>query len=570
MTRATVRPIGSELSGLSHAAPGRNAPFLIDGERSRVVGIETRPHFTAEIDGLAVASVEAPGLGSAANILLFPGLLRRDFVGAAGITVETLLAAPTLPLVVAQWSSAGGIGPITLRVPAVRGQQPVIDQANQRLSLRYGAYTIGISVSPAPAYFTHAVEVDGDIRVDFATDDAEHSSLVVSAGSPAEVDAAIVAAAHAPAHALRAASGPTEGLLLRTGVAEIDEGYRWLRSRLAGQISRMIEAPSDRGLLSLGLAAIGTADRTSAEALLSSLAAPAGLGVSTEAEIVYGLLAARHASTFGDRSFARRAARAWANRVPHAHELTSLAGTMLADALHHDAPPDRIAMLRASSSEGDGDSRPAVGGERRLPMAGAGRHRSGRADWVAGLLRGEPVIPRLARSSVDEAHIASAALRSDPDSGWATWRRLLAGRNADAAAMTWDPVGADGSRTAELLLAVCCGLLGLEPDAASGRLRIAPRLPRHLESFGAEGLPIGAGSVSIDYRLDRQVRRFTLTPDAGAIPPLVIFEPSVPGSVSSVRIDGESADLELRRLGAWTVVPVQLPVDATRIIEVES
>ena len=52
------------------------------------------------------------------------------------------------------------------------------------------------------------------------------------------------------------------------------------------------------------------------------------------------------------------------------------------------------------------------------------------------------------------------------------------------------------------------------------------------------------------------------------VPPLMVFEPSVAGAVESVRVDGEAAGLEVRQSGGRSVVPVQLPVDGVRTLEV--
>jgi len=53
-----------------------------------------------------------------------------------------------------------------------------------------------------------------------------------------------------------------------------------------------------------------------------------------------------------------------------------------------------------------------------------------------------------------------------------------------------------------------------------------------------------------------------------SVPPIVVFEPAIPGTVTQVRIDGEAADLEAKTSARWTVVPVQLPVDGARVIEI--
>jgi hypothetical protein len=62
--------------------------------------------------------------------------------------------------------------------------------------------------------------------------------------------------------------------------------------------------------------------------------------------------------------------------------------------------------------------------------------------------------------------------------------------------------------------------------------------------------------------------RYTLEPATAAVPPSVVFEPAVPGRVREVRVDGRPAQLDTRQDGDRTIVPLQIPVDAPRTVEI--
>ena len=55
-----------------------------------------------------------------------------------------------------------------------------------------------------------------------------------------------------------------------------------------------------------------------------------------------------------------------------------------------------------------------------------------------------------------------------------------------------------------------------------------------------------------------------------SVPPVVVFEPAVRGHVVEVRVDGEVAELELRREGNLTIAPVQVPIDGVRHLEIST
>jgi hypothetical protein len=161
----------------------------------------------------------------------------------------------------------------------------------------------------------------------------------------------------------------------------------------------------------------------------------------------------------------------------------------------------------------------------------------------------------------------------DPDAAWGEWRRSLGAGLAfgPAGPATWDDEaddGVDGSRTAEILLALVHGLLGLAHDAPAGRLAMAPRLPTHVNTFTVRGITLGDASLRLGYERSGQNHVFTLDPELAAVPPLIVFEPAVVGRVVGIRIDEALADLDVHRVEGLSLVPVQLPLDGPRRVEI--
>jgi hypothetical protein len=117
------------------------------------------------------------------------------------------------------------------------------------------------------------------------------------------------------------------------------------------------------------------------------------------------------------------------------------------------------------------------------------------------------------------------------------------------------------------------GLLGLEPDAPSGRIRVAPVLPAHLRDFRVQGIRVGDARLELSYRRERGVHRFLLDATDGRVPPMVVLEPSLPfRDLGAVRVDGAAAELtsELHGPGgARTRLRIQIPVDGLRLLEIE-
>lgn len=592
----TFGPIDPELTGLAHPAPARATPFLVEGGSRWIRGVESRPGFTIGRGSTSVVSVNVPGLGTAANVLLFPGIVRRDFAGRDGGLVETLLVASTMPLSVAEWRVGSGRVPghVALELAGPGGE--VVDQESSRIVIARGDHRVGLVLSSADASWSVESRSQEPLRVIVEPEGSGPLSIAVAFGGADDVRRGLAAARHANAHAVRAAAGPESGLLLGTGVPEIDDGFRWLRSRLAGQIHRSVDrgvignaARSGPGATALavggtaldrGVAALGVGDRESADLLVSGR--PGSSPHQT-------LLAARFASVFGGTGAASAIAGAWTSdrsetAGAHSGPLTRLALEELAEALHGAADPGTLATLRRLANESRTASKGA-GTERRLPMTGRDAASvADRSGWIARLLEGDPTPPAPShdRAVIVDARTATARFATNPDEAWVQWRRLLAEpMGGDGPSVLWDaehlsgdgaagsPTEA-GSLTAELLIAVAYGLLGLRPDAGAGRIRIAPRMPSHVTAFEAGGIPVGASTIGLRYTRAKGALRYELSPEVAQVPPLVVLEPSVSGSVRSVRVDGEAAELDLRSAGGRTVVPVQLPLDGVRTLEIET
>lgn len=575
---AHVAPVDSAITGLSRARPTRASPWLIEGSRAIVRGREVEDAASVEFPGLGrVGWREDGGRRRAANLLLFPGLVRRDFVGASGASVETVVVAPGLPLVVRQSARRGpGDSPEELVVDlglitATPRQEPLHTEHGPRgVVLRAGNRCLAVALAQdVPGASISAPVVDGDL-VTVRITPGEDASLLVAGGSIQDVRSALRAAGHLRGHALRAASDLAEdGVRLRTGVAEIDEGWSWLRRRLAGHIDR---GEGDALLTALAVQAAGDRERGLAAAVVARIR-----DTPTEA-----LLAARQALVFGDVAAAARLGAAWAHedRVGTPGALAAVAAEQLADALRYAATPETIAALRRL---GSGPDRPrearSARPTRTLPMIGDGDRRAERAgpgavraspdgDHIAttlsALLRGEPGGPGARPESgtvLPQWDGLARRLRAAPDAAWVEWRTALSSglEEGPFGLATWEP-----TTTAGLILAMTHGLLGIAFDAPVGRLRIAPRMPEHLTRFALDGITLGDATLGFAYERDGSRRTFRLTPDMAATPPLIVLEPTVPSGPIEVFVDGARADLEVRGTGTSTVVPVQFPLDGPR------
>lgn len=576
--------IDPALPGLCIAQPTRAEPFLAESPRMRFVGRQTRAGgrvLVRDGDGLTQATVAllAEGIGRAANLVLYPGVSRRDFAGPRGSVVESVVVARTLPLLA--WRLSGStLGGTRVEVDlAPAAAEPVVERTEAGLVVRAGTHELRLGVWPAPAE-PQITSSGGAIRASIELSDEEATTITLACGTSAEAETAGRAVPHLHSHALGAARGAEEVLRVESGIEAVDDGLSWALARAAG-----LATEGGGEALSLGLASIALGYAPVAERVIDRL--------RHSEPVVAALLAARLSSTLGrTHSAAEIAADLLAPSGPQTGDLLPLAADSLADALQFGATPEVLAALRRVAATPTASlgvapaptTAPDVASPApravALPMARGG---STRAAWLRSVLRGDPDSPPLvADVPSSRARQAAAAFRVDPDRAWADWRALLdeglAGGPTGPA--TWDDwarasvyadtdPGADrSSATAELILAFAHGMLGLAPDAPVGRLRLAPRMPRHLTSFSTTGIPIGDGSIRMRYERDERELRFTLEPERIGVPPLLVFEPSVAGEVEAVSLDGSRVELDLRPKGGRTVVPIQLPLEGRRALSI--
>ncbi|GEM_PF-562992 len=586
----SIPSLDPALPGLCIAQPALAEPFLLEGERVRFIGSQTRSGGQAlfrDAGGSAgmTAGIRPDTLGHAANLVLYPGVSRRDFTGSRGSAVESVVAARTLPFLAWQLSgSAADEARIHLDL-ATPSPSPVIEAHADGLVLIADDQKLRLQITPAPAEI-EVVDSGGGVTASITLIGDTTHTLVLASGTPSETESAIRAARHLSGHALRATQAAEHTLRAVTGVDAVDDGLAWALSRSGGLVA---ERPA--AALSLGLAAIALGHRSAAEAALSSLRASDLVGA--------GILAARIGSTTGDTGPpADIAARLLVDGSALDDERLGLTARSLADALQYGATSEVLAALRAlgaearhsndfTSTTSSATATTSATGGVSLPMAGGSNTQTpvdgSASSWLRGLLSGDPGAPALVedvRSS--RARRAASAFRSDPDRAWADWRAVLDEGlvRGPAGPATWDDLTAlpalhdqnldRPAATGELILAFVNGMLGLSPDAPVGRLRLAPRMPEHLTRFAVEGIPIGEGTIRMAYERSGAEVLFTLEPERIGVPPLLVFEPSVSGEARSVTVDGAAAELDLRSDMGRTVVPVQLPLDSLRTVRITS
>ena len=406
---------------------------------------------------------------------------------------------------------------------------------------------------PEPSAWSVREAAGGGVRARAVVDGRGPVTLLVTAGPGAQVARALAAAPHLSSHEVRAAAAADpakmDTLVVRSGVPELDDGVAWATARVHAAMRRSgAEDPEAIFWSGVGALAVGDADSAKrALALLVGLERPEPLAV---------LLAARYALASGDRGVALEhldrlgpeAIEALRHGGAEAWSRWSAALGSLADALHQSASPSELDALRVAAAR----PHAATGGGLRLPMAGDAR--PGPASWPGHLLgRGGRGAARPGGAPPAVLGPWVALREGRADAGYAGWRQALAVGLAGGPAGrgTWDPSPQPGSGAAPgagtLLATLAHGLLGIDPDAPSGRLRIAPVLPGHIRSFTVENIRVAEARVTLAYRREGRVHRYRLEPLGGRIPVMAVFEPSLPvGSVTSIRWTAPKPTLNAR------------------------
>ena len=568
-----------EPAGAAIAGPAGSGSFAIEGEQVLAVGRDRRSIEHLRLGGEEFGGSWAADLGAVATVLRHPGMIRREWVGPSGTVIETLLAHPSLPLLLAQWELPDGTARPFLRIGTGNGSaawtEAVEDNlaadgdddrggagAPRTLAFRVGERVHALAVTPGASLALDPSE--GVVLVA----GSGPTTLLLAGGAPERVGTTLRAGAHLQALARRVAGADLEdGLSLRTGVAEVDEGLEWARWRLRGMCGRGHTASVPH--LFDGLAAASVGDQPAAEAVLGVLEErdPALAGLLA-AELALGWGSVRRAASTAQRLLDGAGARSSSGASTDAwsgSDLTAVACDRLALALDGGAPPDLVATLRAAAARA-----PEPGGGRSLPMAGRASEPATLGAWTTALLQGrpDPSTPSLGMGPFPD-------FTSEPDEAWSAWRRSVAEGLAagPAGPGSWDdPLGAPGptvGRTASLLLQLTKGVLGLAPDAPKGRVEIAPRLPAHLTRFRAEGITVGGARLALELERDGGTHRWRVEPTFASVPVLAVLELSMVGAVRAVHLDGERAELDVRPGAGRSVVPVQLPIDGVRTVEIE-
>ncbi len=115
-------------------------------------------------------------------------------------------------------------------------------------------------------------------------------------------------------------------------------------------------------------------------------------------------------------------------------------------------------------------------------------------------------------------------------------------------------------------------LLAFRADAPAGRIHLTPALPSHWTGLAVRGLACAATRFDLEYERTeiegRRVDRWILRPTEGAVPSTLILRLPAVHPDPEVRIDGEPAELEIEQRGALRHLPVQLPLDGERRVEI--
>ncbi len=578
----TPAALGGTEAPVVRAAPAGSLPFLLEGERVAVTGTERGGAAAFRIVGTLVASALRTDAGPAANVVVGPATLRRELHGGRGSVIEHLLALPALPLVAAQWSAPPGapeLPGLVLEITLLPGAAAVryrVDGDGVRAVEEGSEHGVDVTVHPTPEEWSAVEEEGGGVRARARVRGAPRVTLLLAAGTPREIERALAAAPHLAAHEIRAAAsadpGKVDTLVVRSGVPEIDDAVLWATTRVQGAVRRTGSAEPE-AIFWTGVGALACGDFAVGRSAVGRLdEAEAGGPLTT-------LLAARHALASGDQAAAlERLAALPPERLaelrgagPEAWRGWPAALSTLADALRHATAESDLDALRAEAAREPA----AAGGGLRLPMAGADTAH-GRS-WPGYLLGGAGAPRPRARpdGGAPEALAAWTAFAAGrSEEAWTSWRRTLSAGMAGGAGGrgAWDRGPGEGEAAAPgagvLLATLVHGLLGIAPDAPAGRLRVAPVLPVHLRSFEVRNLRVAEARIGMEYRREGGAHLFRLEPVGGRVPVMAVLEPSLPFRPERVRVDGAHADLERSAEGVRTRIAVQLPLDATRTLEV--
>jgi hypothetical protein len=574
---------------LAWAGPARGRPFRLAGRRAAALGTERRGVTASQADGLLLTGPirlttpdgEAP---AAANVVLAPRVLRRELAPPGATLSERIVLPAALPGLVVQWRAAGPgtwSGRIEVDLPpaSAGSGRHVTDGGTLRVAGGPGDLSgCVLHVEPPTAWRLDAPErrrAVAEVRIA----PGEPVTLLISAVDASGRLPALGPLAAVATHVRSADAEVTgaPGLRLTTGVRELDEGVAWTRAVLRAAAGRAGPAPvlPPAGIEGPELEALLGTPATRAWTVLGCLAAgevdAAGAALDELGDHPLDRLAAAEWTAWTGQAgpLRRHLDAVLAGREP-AHEpgLRRLVTARLADAAEALGERDRATELRkritAEWAPG-GPSGPTV----TLPSLGRAPAGSLAA---AALGESESARPRLPEGPADPIHPLAPLLArvryalGEPEDAFALLRPALGSPVRDGPGI---PV----LTPALVAWALVTGLLGARPDAAFGRLRLAPSLPAAWSRFSAEGLRVGEATLDLDYAREdapegaRHTWRFR--PTAGAVPLMLVLEPTLPlGLVSSVLVDDHPAQVDATVRGRRVIVHLQLPLDSERSVTV--
>lgn len=111
-------------------------------------------------------------------------------------------------------------------------------------------------------------------------------------------------------------------------------------------------------------------------------------------------------------------------------------------------------------------------------------------------------------------------------------------------------------------------LLGIDPDAARGRLRLRPRLGER-DLLDARHVRFADGSVSIRAVRTAAALEYRVEQVEGSIPLTLLLEPFVDDPIRA-EVDGHTAELVPQSVEGGVIVPVQLVLDDVRTLIVHT
>jgi hypothetical protein len=535
--------------------------MVLAGRRSTVEaqGLGGVRRITA--DGAPLTRAIHVGGPTAANVASTPRSLSRERIGATGALRETVLVPERLPGAVVQWTGDVSPNPLTVEVQLPAGSTTGADRYRaEGGTLRWTTSPDGtggvLQLCGDPDGEWVLVEREGGwwAHISFAVGPDTPATLLASAIGDPERLPSLAALAAVRAHRRRDELEPDDaaGLRLETGVPDLDDGVGWARAILRGTLA------DHRGDPRL---------RWADEPSMVAAALAAGEWAVARAVLAHSMPSLADAE-------ARARWMAWTGKPRPLLDARSGLETVLAEA----PQPIRGRVADAAEAAGDEDWAASLrmivarDGGRRLPTLRAAAPSAPRqaASPAAGDALAESPRsgegapegdgPRTAR----ELRAAIRSLRSsDPDPATALLRRALSWAHREASVVEADAAGA----TLQLLVE---GLLGIDPDAAYGRILLSPCLPESWEAFHVRGIQLGDAVVAMEMTREGHSYRFALRQSAGGAPVTWIFAPRLPGvRVARVRIDGEEALVDSRSVGRRIEPRIQIPAERERLVEIE-